>query len=238
QNGKSFNDNSLDGLKNEEAFRAAAQAISEYRDAQVKNGVTTDAANKTAADQAGQLIKVWEQLTGNKKAVDAYATSLGLVPKNLYTDVTVNMAQAQAAFNQYQNDLASITGDTSHAYTHKAGGGLVRGAGTSTSDSIPAMLSDDEFVVKAAAVQQYGVPFLDSLNSGTAPAAAAMSAPAYSGGSAYGGFTGPGGFNSAAPNIYIYLDGQELSGAMRTATLQYDNRNSGNGLGLTGGGFR
>jgi hypothetical protein len=46
-----------------------------------------------------------------------------------------------------------------------AGGGLVRGPGSSTSDSIPARLSDEEFVVKAAAVRRPGVlALLESLN--------------------------------------------------------------------------
>ena len=43
-------------------------------------------------------------------------------------------------------------------------GGKVRGAGTSTSDSIPAMLSNGEYVVRSSAVSQYGVPFFDKLN--------------------------------------------------------------------------
>lgn len=45
-----------------------------------------------------------------------------------------------------------------------ASGGLVSGAGTATSDSIPARLSAGEYVVRAAAVRQVGVAFLDSLN--------------------------------------------------------------------------
>jgi hypothetical protein len=43
-------------------------------------------------------------------------------------------------------------------------GGKVRGAGTSTSDSIPAMLSNGEYVVRSSAVSQYGVPFFDAVN--------------------------------------------------------------------------
>lgn len=45
-----------------------------------------------------------------------------------------------------------------------AGGGLVSGPGSATSDSIPARLSSGEYVVRAAAVRQVGVAFLDSLN--------------------------------------------------------------------------
>jgi hypothetical protein len=45
-----------------------------------------------------------------------------------------------------------------------AGGGHVRGPGTSRSDSIPARLSDGEYVIRTAAVKHYGVGFFDALN--------------------------------------------------------------------------
>jgi hypothetical protein len=50
-----------------------------------------------------------------------------------------------------------------------ARGGRVRGPGTSTSDSIPAMLSDGEYVIKASTVRKYGSSFFDNLNSGVVP---------------------------------------------------------------------
>jgi len=43
-------------------------------------------------------------------------------------------------------------------------GGKVSGPGTGTSDSIPAMLSNGEYVIKEKAVKQYGVNFFDKLN--------------------------------------------------------------------------
>lgn len=46
----------------------------------------------------------------------------------------------------------------------KAEGGLITGPGTTTSDSIPAWLSNREYVVRAAAVDHYGVDFLHNLN--------------------------------------------------------------------------
>ena len=45
-----------------------------------------------------------------------------------------------------------------------ATGGLVSGPGSATSDSIPARLSAGEYIVRAAAVRQVGVAFLDSIN--------------------------------------------------------------------------
>jgi TP901 family phage tail tape measure protein len=43
-------------------------------------------------------------------------------------------------------------------------GGFVSGPGTSTSDSIPARLSDGEFVIRAAIVRKLGTKFLEDLN--------------------------------------------------------------------------
>ena len=47
-----------------------------------------------------------------------------------------------------------------------AEGGFVRGPGTETSDSIPALLSKNEYVIKASAVRAFGKHNLDAINSG------------------------------------------------------------------------
>ena len=48
-----------------------------------------------------------------------------------------------------------------------ATGGYISGIGTSTSDSIPAMLSNGEYVVKASSVRKYGTNFLNAVNDGS-----------------------------------------------------------------------
>jgi hypothetical protein len=60
-------------------------------------------------------------------------------------------------------DAFSSGGDNGTAF---AQGGKVRGKGTSTSDSILAWLSNNEFVVRARAVAKYGVGFLNAINQG------------------------------------------------------------------------
>ncbi|MGU7780533.1 phage tail tape measure protein [Burkholderia sp. PU8-34] len=62
--------------------------------------------------------------------------------------------------------IAGAVGGNTYGF-HLATGGRVTGPGTSTSDSIPAWLSNDEFVVKAAAVRKPGVlQLLEAINSG------------------------------------------------------------------------
>jgi len=51
----------------------------------------------------------------------------------------------------------------------KAKGGLVTGPGTSTSDSIPTMLSNGEYVVRASSVAKIGLSALEAINDGKIP---------------------------------------------------------------------
>ena len=48
-------------------------------------------------------------------------------------------------------------------------GGFVSGPGTATSDSVPAMLSNGEYVINAASVNKFGQDFLDNINAGRLP---------------------------------------------------------------------
>ncbi|MFT4202197.1 hypothetical protein [Gordonia sp. (in: high G+C Gram-positive bacteria)] len=60
----------------------------------------------------------------------------------------------------------TITIDTPDIPLLRHSGGPVRGEGTATSDSIPAMLSNGEYVMKASSVNKYGLQFFDQLNAG------------------------------------------------------------------------
>lgn len=69
-----------------------------------------------------------------------------------------------AAWNQLDADFA-LNKHVNPVPIGFAAGGRVRGPGGGTSDSIAAMLSNGEFVVRAAVVRQV-LPFLEALNSG------------------------------------------------------------------------
>lgn len=72
-----------------------------------------------------------------------------------------------------------------------ATGGHVRGSGTGTSDSIPAMLSHGEYVIKASAAKQIGIGNLNALNNGQGgPSGTRQGVPGYKGGGGIGGFIG------------------------------------------------
>jgi len=65
-------------------------------------------------------------------------------------------------------NVNKVTDDESNV-PRLATGGHVSGPGTGTSDSIPARLSDGEYVVKARAVKSLGVGFMNSINNGVVP---------------------------------------------------------------------
>ena len=72
-------------------------------------------------------------------------------------------------------------GDLAFLGKKKATGGYISGPGTSTSDSIPAMLSNGEYVLNASSVDAIGVDNLNRIN------AAGRNADAFVGGSTIGG---------------------------------------------------
>lgn len=94
-----------------------------------------------------------------------------------------------------------------------ASGGQVRGPGSSSSDSIPAMLSNGEFVMSAKAVKQWGSGFFEQLNSGFSRPMA-MAAGGAVGGSTYNN-------SSWSPTIVVNVAaGNTNASAVRTSAEQ------------------
>lgn len=120
----------------------------------------------------------WQSLftgLGNTPSFAGMARSLiGKVPT--YHSTTLNaMGNALDVASNLLSTLRSIASRTWTAFIdtisgggHHATGGRIYGPGTSTSDSIPAMLSNGEMVLRAAAVKKidavYGRSFLNTLN--------------------------------------------------------------------------
>ncbi|WP_333810801.1 phage tail tape measure protein [Timonella senegalensis] len=115
------------------------------------------------------LIKAYGQYSDNKDAAKAYADSLGLIPSKVNTDITLtaNTGAAESIVNgfiarqqqkviQLQIVAKGYTPAHSAIPVMRASGGSVFGAGTETSDSIPAMLSNNEHVWTAAEVKGAG----------------------------------------------------------------------------------
>ena len=77
-----------------------------------------------------------------------------------------------------------------------ATGGRIIGPGSGTSDSVPAWLSNGEYVISADAVRKVGVPFLNALNRGQAPRFAS------------GGYVGGSKMSAAGCNVQINISNE------------------------------
>jgi hypothetical protein len=90
-------------------------------------------------------------------------------------------------------------------------GGYISGAGNGTSDSIPAMLSNGEYVVSAKAVQAAGIPMLDRINK-MAMGGPVYNVPAYStGGRVKYNNGGMATSSNSLYNINVTLNGTDMS---------------------------
>lgn len=122
-----------------------------------------------------QAAAVLEKMLGKKQAVENAANSAkeataavpAAVQKSIATlgPIAGPPAYAGATAAMTAAGMGSITVG---AVMGKADGGPVFGAGTGTSDSIPAMLSNGEYVINAKAVRRLGLPLLNALNNGYA----------------------------------------------------------------------
>lgn len=131
-------------------------------------------ANNAVRNIPQQWLSMFTGL-GNTPSFAGTARSLiGKVPT--YHSTTLNaMGNALDVASNLLSTLRSIASRTWTAFIdtisgggHHATGGRIYGPGTSTSDSIPAMLSNGEMVLRAAAVKKidavYGRSFLNTLN--------------------------------------------------------------------------
>lgn len=84
--------------------------------------------------------------------------------------------------SRFRLDIASI--NALIASGNYASGGLIRGAGTPTSDSIPINASNGEFMMQASAVRAYGTDFMNAINQQKFGGAMPVSAKVAAGGSA------------------------------------------------------
>ena len=91
----------------------------------------------------------------------AEATST-IAATSALTELTASAISASSA-------LSAMSFTRGGGFFHRfASGGPIIGAGTSTSDRIPAMLSNGEYVLNANAVRRVGRPLLDAINYGHA----------------------------------------------------------------------
>jgi len=168
------------------AGRAAQGALAEIASkadsvatSMIAAGASTGEVNDKMGEARRAFIRTAMASGLSRKAARELADQYGLIPRKISTTITNNAASTvRQAVIDYIASLNSIPeerrtqiiteyiteGQKPQHPTMRAGGGYIRGAGTGTSDSIPAMLSNGEYVIRAASVSRAGVNFLHDLN--------------------------------------------------------------------------
>jgi lambda family phage tail tape measure protein len=193
----------------------AKRAIADY----------SDQANNVAASTASAFTDAFR---GMEDAFATFVTTGKLNFTSLATSVVADIARMQAraaisglfnyavsAVSSYFGSGAASVGSSvssgsssygvgSNSYGfHLAGGGAVSGAGTSTSDSIPAWLSDGEGVLNARAMKKLGVPALNALNQGNVHGMLRFASGGYVGSAAAASTGGGSAGITIAPNVTV-----------------------------------
>ena len=132
-------------------------------------------------------LAISSAITGSITAVTSFFTTAWQTAVQLVTDMWNGLTDWIAGkvsaiigflqplwdfLKQIASLMGSVTGGTEAGF---AGGGPVWGAGTATSDSIPARLSAGEFVMRTAAVRHYGARFMAAINAMRLPMPAGFS---------------------------------------------------------------
>jgi TP901 family phage tail tape measure protein len=124
-----------------------------------KAGTGTTTIPGASLESYGNARKDWGPM-GISQRLEALAKERGVNPGEFFS-VTDKDGKI-STFKVRDNGSIERTGNP----YNRADGGHIRGAGTATSDSIPAYLSNGEYVIKADSVSKYGVETFDALNAG------------------------------------------------------------------------
>jgi len=154
------------------------EAQASAAEAQAKSMQTANTWQKTLVDYAKGVAgamsdAMMDFIMGVKSGKEALADFLKSVLENALRILT----QWLSLFAVYslvgdptlaaRNASATLFGTNGgNVVLHKARGGYISGPGTGTSDSIPAMLSNGEYVLRSSAVDRIGIGTLNALNSG------------------------------------------------------------------------
>lgn len=205
-NGKTLSDNTAKGLANRQALLNVAKAAQDHAAAMKAAGRSTNDVSAALSNARAKLVSMAERMNYSSAEANRLADQLlgvrsaaNKIPTQKQIDVRAHTAQATGDIMSFIRWASSQHVDIG-LQTHMgyAGGGLVggyakggvagfpaggqvHGPGTSTSDSIPARLSDGEFVVNARAAKSH-LALLRAINSG-APGYASGGTVATQGGS-------------------------------------------------------
>lgn len=194
-----------------ELIKAGAELAWQGITAAVALGI--DGVNALWSKATDFFRDLWKTATDYvKSGINSVKDAIG----GVITRVTEAIAKVKALFSAENNQGSKAS------YLNKAGGGYISGPGTGTSDSIPARLSNGEFVIRAASVRKYGARLFAALNG-------MRIAPSAVGRFAMGGLVGlpavsmtalPAAAAGPSSSLTLVLDGQSFEVSTSTDTLR------------------
>jgi len=213
-NGATLDITTEKGRANQAALDDVASAGWDVIASMRENGSTQEALQAQMQTTRDRFLSVATQMGMSADEANRLADELGLIPSTVDVQVAVDTASAQreadAFITRNNGRVISFQGRVTEVLPGQAGanramatGGAVVGPGNGTSDSIPAWLSNGEWVIKAASAAKYGPAMLAAINAGTYRPVS--------------GFAGGGPVHSTAP---AYLTAaQPVAGGGRQVTV-------------------
>lgn len=177
ENGKGLDVTSEKGRANRQVLMDLASTALESAGAWATNGKSIAYVREKTVEARASFIRSAEAMGLSKEAAGRLADSYGLIPKVVATRATTRgFGDAKEKAEEVKRKLDAINkniliqirtrydGSQIPKEAYRAGGGAVFGPGTATSDSIPAMLSNGEYVIRASSAKRIGYGNLDRLN--------------------------------------------------------------------------
>jgi TP901 family phage tail tape measure protein len=173
--------------------------------------------NKTLSTKDTALLNFFMKNPGMGVTGKAISKDYGNISYNKWNPATWantdNLARLVKENNLKKNDAFTYKGKT-YKVTNTSGlvtadeikmaaGGFVSGAGTGTSDSIPAMLSNGEYVINADSVKKYGMETFNAFNNKKYAMGGPVTRMPYANG-------GPVTSSGSMYNINVTLNGSDL----------------------------
>ncbi|TCO57118.1 phage tail tape measure protein [Actinocrispum wychmicini] len=250
-NGRSLDMNNDKGRKNISAILDAVTAAQDHAKAVAQQTHSVEAGNKAFADDVAALQAVLAKAGLTKDQIQELTNKYMQVPKDISTNVTADTSQAENALGRLYHDLGALNpmmdrigaktnklrahgGLVTYAHgglAHFGPGGPVSGRGSDTSDDIPAMLSNTEYVQQASAVRAAGVQVMDAMNRSDLRGAYRMLGDRIGAGAQ--AVAVPVGGGGVTVNVYtnaLLSTKAEIKSAVQEAFLQNGMRNVQNGL--------
>ncbi len=138
-------------------------AMLKERDALVDNLIKTGMAKDKAQGLVDKYLKIPAAAGAAETAIDKVTAAVKRVPTSKAITFSVAVRKGTAATADPKGGSGSGFSLPSSPLFN-ASGGPVSGPGTGTSDSIPAMLSNGEYVMRASAVDAIGIDNLNTMN--------------------------------------------------------------------------